>query len=737
MRRRPLCFLCIVLVVLNYIFLTSGDLQKSPDVLSFLGADAQSDITIYGEIYQCEYKEDKQIIYLKQAVLSKGIQSKNIRQSTKDTQYRQLDGIRITCPIGGETYKIGDEVTAFGVLKEISPATNPGQFDSQSYYAGKKIDYTMWEPEITLIGRPKIHVQRSLYDLRSHFSEIITECIQYDSIGGILRGIVLGDKSDISEETKKLYQIGGISHILAISAMHLTILGNGLYGILKRCGVPLRIAGSISGIFLTAYGILTGASVATVRALIMFLLNIGAEFSGRTCDSKTSLSLAAVLLLSGNPLSLTDSGFLLSFSAMISFSLFREKRKIGSSILLYLFMTPVTLWLFYEIPLYSVLINFLVVPTLAVVLLSGVGVCLLGSINLLLGRLASVPGLLLLSFYEVLCKLASNMPYARLVLGKPSVVGIILFYGVMLLTLWLYRKYRLSWKRFFLFFLMIPATLVLVYHPGGRLQITALDVGQGDCIVIETPQHHAFLIDGGSSSVQRVGNYRIWPYLKYRGIHTLDAVFVTHPDGDHINGIIELMEMIEDKNISLQIKRIVLPVWEDMTPFSEVTKLAENVGIQVIRMGQGDCFIDGDVHMECIYPAKEDFSDRTNEGSLVLEVTYHTFTGLLTGDLEGKGEEEILSSVSDVDYLKVAHHGSGNSTYEPFLKKTKPEISMISCGRDNLYGHPHKNLLSRLEAVDSDVYGTQDYGAIWIITDGVEIDLHTFCKYNESNGLLH
>ena len=217
MRRRPLCFLCIVLVVLNYIFLTSGDLQKSPDVLSFLGADAQSDITIYGEIYQCEYKEDKQIIYLKQAVLSKGIHSKNIRQSTKDTQYRQLDGIRITCPIGGETYKIGDEVTAVGVLKEISPATNPGQFDSQSYYAGKKIDYTMWEPEITLIGRPKIHVQRSLYDLRSHFSEIITECIQYDSIGGILRGIVLGDKSDISEDTKNLYQIGGISHILAIS----------------------------------------------------------------------------------------------------------------------------------------------------------------------------------------------------------------------------------------------------------------------------------------------------------------------------------------------------------------------------------------------------------------------------------------------------------------------------------------------------------------------------------------
>ena len=243
--------------------------------------------------------------------------------------YTKLSRIRISCKQGEDDYKTGDMVLVTGKMKSIEPASNPGQFDSQAYYAGKKISYTMWEPEIVLIERSEFHFQRTLYEIRSYFSEIIAQCagdemekkirvngeaeneigtngemgketsindetekdilnIQKSELGSIMRGIVLGDKSDISQDTKNLYQTGGISHILAISAMHLTILGNGLYGILKRFGVPIRVAGIISGAFLTVYGILTGASVATIRALIMFLLNIGAQLTDSNTRSNTN-----------------------------------------------------------------------------------------------------------------------------------------------------------------------------------------------------------------------------------------------------------------------------------------------------------------------------------------------------------------------------------------------------------------------------------------------------------------
>lgn len=794
MRKRPLCFLCIALVVLNFIFVTSGDLMESPDVFSLSDRNNNSYVTIYGEIYQCEYSNERQILYLKQTVLSENSQNNtesnntkiNNKKDNKDNAFnniedksndsfkenRKLSRIRISCKQENKDYRIGDQVSVYGKLKSIEPASNPGQFDSQSYYAGKKISYTMWEPEVTVLERPKFHFQRTLYEIRSYFSSVIAQCagggrknnlenevkdaneniikneaekitetetnieenvvenMWKNELGNIMRGIVLGDKGDISQETKNLYQTGGISHILAISAMHLTILGNGLYGILKRVGVPISVAGVISGIFLAVYGILTGASVATVRALIMFLLNIGAQLTGRTYDGKTSLSLAAVLLLAGNPLSLTDSGFLLSFSAMLSFAIFKENRQLGSSVLLYFFMAPVVLWLFYEIPLYSVFVNLLVVPTLAVVLVSGVVTCLVGSISLIFGKLASIPGMILLYLYEMLCKLAERLPFAKLVIGKPSISGIIAYYGIMMVALWLFRKYRLSWKRFFLYLLMIPAVFFLIYQPRTELTIASLDVGQGDCLVLETPQNHAYMVDGGSSSVNGVGNYRIWPYLKYNGISKLEAVFVTHPDGDHISGILELLEMIRDRKISLRIGQIVLPQWEDMSPFDEVVQLAEAAQIPVIQMESGDCLVDGEVRFFCIYPSGENFTERLNEGSLVLDITYRDFRGLLTGDLEGQGEYDVLEKLEDVDYLKVAHHGSGNSTFAEFLNFTKPEISIISCGKNNIYGHPHEDLLKRLQAVGTDIYATKDCGAIWITTDGEEIDLYTFKGYN-------
>lgn len=720
MKKRPLCFLCMVLIVMNLLFLTSGDLLKSPDAFSQEEQTQDSDSIVYGEIYQCKLLNEYLILYLKQTVLS--------AKSTNSKKDQKLNRVRITC--GEDTADLypGDKICVTGQLKMLQGAANPGQFDSKKYYEGKKIDYTMWEPEIQLLERPRFSISRALYKVRQYCSGVISDCTDEET-GILMRGIVLGDKSGISQETKELYQTGGISHILAISAMHLTILGNGFYALLKKMRLPVGLAGGLTGIFLTVYGVLTGASVATVRALIMFLLNIGGRLSGRTSDPPTSLALAAVLLLSGNPAVLGDSGFLLSFSAMVSFSVFKENRKLGSSILLYFFMAPVILWFFYEIPLYSVWINLLVVPTISIVLISGAAACLLGAISYHAGLAASLPGHFLLRIYQLLCRLAGEMPYSRLVLGRPSVAGVILYYGLMLFTLWLFRRYRLSWKRFFILLLMIPAWILLNFHPQKDLKIAALDVGQGDCIVIQSPAGKSYMVDGGSTTENRIGEYRIWPYLKYYGISKLEGIFVTHPDEDHINGILELLELIKEDRISLKVEQLIIPKWKNRSAFAEIIALAKVAEIPVYEMGAGESFADGEVHFACLYPDGGDYTKDYNAGSLVLEIAYGEFCGLLMGDLEGECEEKMLEAFGEVDWLKVAHHGSKYSTCEKFLSVVDPKISVISCGAYNFYGHPHEELLERLEKAGTDIYATKDFGAIWVITDGEKIDLRTFRKY--------
>lgn len=749
MRKRPLCFMCAALVLLQFLIISSGGHKGSPDVLSF-SKERDSIITVYGEVYQCDDTKEQQILYLKQTILSETFPKSNENNKI----WKKAKRLRVTCEKTEERYRIGDKLYLYGNLESVEPATNPGQFDFQAYYAGKKIDYTMWEPEIRLLERPKVHLNRLLYDIRTELSHVIERCVveqnpfaRYmpesllEEISNLMKGIVLGDKGKLSQEVKQKYQTAGISHILAISAMHLTILGNGFCEMLKRAGASIRLASVSTGVFLTLYGILTGAGIATIRALLMFLINAGAQLTGRTYDGKTSLSVAAVLLLSGNPLSLTDSGFLLSFTAMLSFSVFQEKRKIGSSVLLYLFMMPVVLWIFYEVPLYSVVINLLVVPTLSVVLLSGVATCLIGLVLPFAGAAASIPGAVLLMGYGLLCQLTRCLPCAKLILGRPSLAGILLYYLIMMTALYVFRKNRLSWKRFFLFFLMIPAVFALVYQPGKVLAITALDVGQGDCLVIETPEHHAYLVDGGSSTEKDIGKYRIWPFLKHEGLPKLEAVFVTHTDQDHISGIMELLERMISGEIELEIGQMVLPKWSDLTPFEELCHLAKQANVPVRIMQRGEVYKDGDVTFTCLHPNGLDYRSNPNEGSLVLKITYGSFDGLLMGDLEGVGEQELVQWMkgdggSDaVEYLKVAHHGSGNSTYEEFLALAKPRMGIISCGENNFYGHPHKELLDRLDAWGTDAYATKDYGAIWIRTDGQKIDLHTFCKYNREEVL--
>ncbi|MCD8077951.1 MAG: MBL fold metallo-hydrolase, partial [Lachnospiraceae bacterium] len=239
----------------------------------------------------------------------------------------------------------------------------------------------------------------------------------------------------------------------------------------------------------------------------------------------------------------------------------------------------------------------------------------------------------------------------------------------------------------------------------------------------------ACLIDGGSSSVSDVGTYRILPYLKLQGITRLSAVFVTHGDEDHCNGLEEVL-----RDSSLTVEALVLsPVSATDEALTELRAAAVEEGIPVRVLSAGESWTWGEVDFTCEFPGPEDCEalvDDANNASLVLSLQSGDFSALFTGDLGEEGEERWLQRASSGDYtlLKAGHHGSRTSSGEAFLELVSPEITVISCGKDNSYGHPHADTLARLAAVGSVIYTTPECGAVTVVRRGGAVRCYAYRK---------
>ena len=305
------------------------------------------------------------------------------------------------------------------------------------------------------------------------------------------------------------------------------------------------------------------------------------------------------------------------------------------------------------------------------------------------------------------------------------------------------------------------SVILLTSHINSVTTVTFLDVGQGDCIVIELASGENFLFDCGSSNRSQVGKYVLLPFLKSKGIRQLDAVFVSHPDEDHSNGIIELLEFAQEEGIN--VSQLVLPhiakTLQD-EQFAPLWKAAENTeiagenllfegkctvkqqveqhvkqqveqqvkqhaeqqgGIPVTYISTGDTFEIQEVTFLCLHPPKGYGQEDGNVYSLCfyMDIVDGEFSALLTGDIEGDGEELLLQELKnhqldDITVLKVPHHGSRYSTGEAFLKQVQPRLAVISCGRNNSYGHPHAETVNRLERTGSTIITTSEYGAVTV-----------------------
>ena len=267
----------------------------------------------------------------------------------------------------------------------------------------------------------------------------------------------------------------------------------------------------------------------------------------------------------------------------------------------------------------------------------------------------------------------------------------------------------------------------------GQMELTMLDVGQGDCFFFRDGNGKNYLIDGGSSSVDAAGRYRLEPFLKFRGVKRLDYVWVTHGDVDHLNAVEELLER---RKYGVEIQYLIFPeqkYWDER--LIKLCNLAEEAGTKVRVMEMDTIFLSGKLKMRCLWPGEGEPSENGNENSLVLHLQYGKITMLFTGDLENTGEELLTERIKNLrkkgelpacyDLLKVGHHGSRNATGEELLEVIRPRVAFCSSGKENRYGHPHVETLERLAKWGVSLYNTKDRGAVSMYTDGREYGIQS------------
>ena len=723
MKRRPVCLVCLFLMLCLYVTDLVGISMINGNPLPVSVQKYISEhpkFTVSGEVQECQAAEYSLSVYLKQVCLTVG------------SEQIPIENIKVYLN-KEEQIRIGMFLRVCGKLEEIPGPRNPGEFDSKQYYACRKIYYQMKEGEVCDKSIGYSYFGQFLQEIRQKAETILDEAA--GAYAGIFQAMILGERGNLDAETKMQYQMAGIMHILAISGLHISFVGMGFFRLLKKAGAGNGVAGAVSAFLIYAYGIVTGGSVSAMRAVGMFLVLVGAGIAGRSYDLLSAMALSAIVLLLDAPAYLYNVSFLLSFGAVIGIGALtpeicsllnlkkRTAKSLAGSVIVWLITLPIALHAYGEVSLAGVILNLLVLPTSGIVLASGIFALPVGIFVIEIAKRVVFPGKCVLFFYEKLCEVVGWIPHSTWIAGSPQLWQCAVYY-VMLGVAFTGVKWG---KKAASVALVIFAVVFLGYHSRNGLTITCLDIGQGDCCVLKMPGGENFLIDGGSSNKKNTAVYQILPYLKNQGIAILDGIFVSHTDQDHISGIEELLELCAQKLTTVRVKNLILPDWDTTGgEYEKLKMLAEQTGIRVQTVREGNLLKTKEAQIEILAPENGADGSDTNEDGMVMKVHFGKFRGLFTGDIGAETEKKLLDSMEDVDFLKVAHHGSKYSTCQGFLDVVSPEIAVISCSAKNTYGHPSADTIKKLEDCGAQVEYTMKNGAITVRTDGEGIWLDRF-----------
>lgn len=734
--RRPLCIVCLV-----FALLIIGIAEMFPyeyDCPKELSGEV---VLVEGKVKGKEIKsqngQTKYFIYLEPIMSQSVSNAENI--SDRNSKLQKLNNAEgILCYMADSTYlpNIGSLVQIQGEIEVFETPDNPGEFNAPLYYKIKGIDLKMYDCRLQSYSENYAVIKESLFRAKISLSQMVDSCFRAE-YQGIAKAVLLGMSDSIEEETKEVYQRNGMLHILCVSGLHISILGMGLFNLLNRMRMKEWLNATICILVMILYGLMIGMGTSVIRAILMFSMRLLAKLLGRTYDLLTASCVGVFVILFEQPLYVYHSGFLLSFLSVVALGAFRPIFPSKVSKIEYFnqltdnFFSTLTVWIvtlpvygryYYEVSVTGLVINVIILPFVSVVLVLVIGACVLGSFYLPIGVGTARVCEMFLWGFETIFEWFDKLSNTTLIVGYVPLFRCLIYYLGLVIVLILSEKIKKRY-RYTMILLLIAFLFV---RPPKTLVITCLAVGQGDSAVIEYGTHTC-IIDAGSSSEREVSKYTILPFLKYRGIRKVEYLFLTHGDSDHINAVAELLTQ---SRYGVEIKHLVVTNGRYKENYGEIFELAYEMGIPIYEMNQGDVVNFGKMQLKCLSPSSEllnDSAESSNETSMVLLLEKDDFSMLFTGDSEEKGEQEVINElrrlrIFDLTALKVAHHGSKNSTKEEFLAVARPEIGVISCGENNFYGHPHRETLERLANVNCEVFITKDSGAVTICV-GNEIEV--------------
>ena len=649
-------------------------------------------------------------------------------------------------------FSFGDVIRISGELSLPDGPRNPGGFDFRAYL-GRQGIYTLLfsgkGAQCKIISRHRGNpILEKSYAFRHFLSQNLSAGFGEED-AAFLKALLLGEKRDLSAEFEDLFIRTGTMHLLAVSGFNVGFLSAAVLFLL----LPFGLSKNFKWLFvlgvLWAYCLLVGWQAPLVRASVMATILICGKLLGKKVDILNSLGLAAIFILAVNPKSLFDIGFQLSFLAVAGMALFvplftrrreffpnekltiREKMAVYASELFWVsfvasFVTlPVTVQNFYIVTPLSLLANMIVVPLSFWLFFCGIVYFLtFWWAPKIIYFLPLAMKFLMQIFTQSLIWIAAR-PASCVTVGKLCApLEILLVLGVA--YFFFDKKIKSRAARAFVlvvFSLNIFLFQDIARHFNRRFSMTALDVGQGDAIYFEFPHGGNLLVDAGSGKPGDKGRRVVMPYLKFKGVRTLDALVVSHPQEDHIGGMEAVLEGVRVKNIYDA---------EKFYPSHLYKKLKNKIFQKKINaefVGRG-AEIDGfrDARIQVLNPAvKKETSKNINNDSVVLKISHAKTSFLLTGDIEHPAMKEMMEEGLDIhaDVLKVPHHGAKpGKASQDFIENVAPKISVISVGSHNSYGHPRQETLDLLASISGNkIFRTDQQGAVCIQSDGQSVSV--------------
>ncbi|MBQ8299012.1 MAG: DNA internalization-related competence protein ComEC/Rec2 [Clostridia bacterium] len=631
-------------------------------------------------------------------------------------------------------FRIGDKLSINGEFTIPDLARNKGGFNyrrflnSNGIYGNIKVEnnFVVLKPNKNLVYT----MQNLIYD---NFEKIFSK-----EHAGILSGMIIGETSNISDVTKDNFQKAGVTHLLAVSGSNVAlVITFSSYIFSKIFGK--RYSDYVSIVFVVFFVMLAGASPSVVRAGIMAILSVIANILIRKSSSITNVFSSAFLILLMNPLSILNVGFVLSFVGTIGIITLSNfitdflKKYIKNKILLetvsitmaaQVALIPIMLYYFNSLSLISIFSNLLIIPITSLVTILGIIIFVISIIFMPLAKLVSILIVPMLNYILVITKVCSKFDFLNLLLPTPKIWMIVAFYVLLCFEVYKFNHRndnyleKVSFEReasfvdrmkkytYTIIVVFISLLVINKFIPKNYVELTAIDVGQGDAFLIITENQKTILVDGGGSETSDydVGANILVPYLLDRGIMKLDYVFVSHAHADHIDGIYSVLK-------SLNVGKIYIgPQLENDAMIEELYSLANKKRLKIEQIKAKDMLTIDEIKIEILYPGRADIDTNVNNLSLIMKFTCNGRKILFTGDAEEKVEESLVADI-EADILKVGHHGSRTSSSEEFVKKVLPKISLISVSENNTYGHPNKDVLERLQKVGK-VFMTKDFGEI-------------------------